>query len=64
MIEEAIDPRPATESFEQLIGVHALTREVLRRDPAALARNWNDRESVWGNLRDFRHWIERAPDRT
>lgn len=60
MIEESVDPRPALESFDRLIGAHPSLVEALRRDPASLARNWNDRESVWGNLRDFRHWIDRA----
>ena len=61
MIEDAIDPRPATGTFEQLLGAQAL--EALRRDPAALARNWNDRDCLWSNARNFRHWIERARDR-
>ena len=60
MIEEAIDPRPTLESFERLIRAHAGVVETLRHDPESLARNWNDRASVWGNLSDFRHWIERA----
>jgi hypothetical protein len=60
MIEEALDPRPALESFDRLIGAHPALLEALRRDPDALARNWNDRETAWGNVRDFNHWIERA----
>ena len=60
MIEDALDPRPAAEPFSHVIGTLDGTLAILCRDPAALARNWNDSESVWGNLRDFRHWIERA----
>ena len=60
MIEEAVDPRPPLETFEQLIRAHAGVIETLRHDPESLARNWNDRASAWGNLNDFRHWIERA----
>jgi hypothetical protein len=60
MIEEALDPRPAPECFARMIGANADVIDALRLDPGSLARNWNDRESAWGNLRDFRHWIERA----
>lgn len=60
MLEDAIDPRPPTDSFERLLGACTLLNEALARDPDAIARNWNDRETHWGNLRDFRHWIERA----
>jgi hypothetical protein len=60
MIEDAIDPRPAQECFAQLIGTNTAILDALRIDPESLARNWNDRASAWGNLRDFRHWIERA----
>ncbi len=60
MIEDALDPHPAPESFDRLIGTHPELVNALRADPATLARNWNDRESVWGNLRDFGHWIDRA----
>jgi len=60
MIEEAVDPRPTHESFERLIRAHAGAGATLRHDPESLARNWNDRACVWGNLRDLRHWIERS----
>ncbi len=60
MIDEAIDPRPAPETFERLIRAQAGVVEALRLDPESLARNWDERESVWRNLHDFHHWIERA----
>jgi hypothetical protein len=59
MLDEAIDPRPVAQTFARMIGDPALV-DALQRDPDSLARNWNDRQSVWANLRDFRHWIERA----
>ncbi len=58
MLEDAIDPRPLAEVLRQLDAPDLLA--LLQRDPGTIARNWNDRRSVWANLGELQHWIARS----
>jgi hypothetical protein len=60
MLEDSIDPQPAHEQFARFLGAQTIAQGAIRGDTEAWARNWNDQESIWGNLRDIRHWIDRA----
>jgi hypothetical protein len=59
MLEESLDPRP---NFQAVL---AAVMASGRHEPATaltaeLARLWDERQGDWANLRDIRHWLERA----
>ena len=59
MLEDTLDPRPSPDQFaRRLVACAPETSD--RRAVEAWLRNWNDRESIWANLSNLQHWIDRA----
>jgi hypothetical protein len=51
---------PAHERFARFPGGQTIAQGEIRGVAESWARNCNDQESIWGNLRDICHRIDRA----
>ena len=59
MLEDTLDPRPPPEQFARRLAACA-PEAVDRLAMEEGLRSWNDRESIWANLSNLQHWIDRA----
>ena len=59
MLEESLEPRPQHEAFARFMAVRAAERAE-RGAAEQWLNSWHDHESVWTNLRNIEHWIERS----
>jgi hypothetical protein len=59
MLEDAIDPRPQDDEFSRFLAARAAER-LHRSTIEWWLRSWHDQKSVWTNLRNIEHWIERS----
>jgi len=59
MLEESTDPRPQHDAFARFLATCA-TPGTPPHTIEAWLRSWSDQHSVWTNLRDIGHWIERS----
>jgi hypothetical protein len=60
MLEEAVDPRPPQDQFARFLANQLGAAASGPQTVESWLRGWNDRDSVYTNLRNIEHWIERA----
>jgi hypothetical protein len=59
MLEESIDPRPQQDAFARYLALRP-DRERVAGVPETWLGAWRDQDSVWANLLNIEHWIERS----